>query len=281
MEIWRRRAAPPGSPEATAIIADLAKLSLAVRHAPERPVLTLNNWREVTGRAPRWTLDEKIDRLVRQLSQLGGFGHRFEFAKNGLPLRALYAAAGASSLDEGRFLLGTLEEHGLAKLGWDSEGFRGELTSAAWRALEVQRTPSSSGRCFVAMWFNDEMADAWTGGFKVGIERAGMEPRRVDEVDHVNKICDQIAIEIEAAEIVIADVTGFRSGVFFEAGYAAALGKPVMWTCREDFHGQLGDHFDTRQYNHLKWKAPDDLAELVAAKLPVLRWLKPRERDPR
>ncbi len=33
---------------------------------------------------------------------------------------------------------------------------------------------------------------------------------------------------------MIADFTGHRGGVYFEAGFAHGLGIPVIWTCRED-----------------------------------------------
>jgi hypothetical protein len=50
-----------------------------------------------------------------------------------------------------------------------------------------------------------------------------------------------------------------RSGVFFEAGFGMGLGIPVVWTCRKDFTDELGNHFDTRQYNHLIWTDAADL----------------------
>jgi nucleoside 2-deoxyribosyltransferase len=90
-------------------------------------------------------------------------------------------------------------------------------------------------------------------------------------VDHVNKICDQILAEVRAAELVVADFTGFRSGVFFEAGFAMALGKPVICTCRESHFDELGKHFDTRQYPHLKWTDPADLRAKLSTKLRALR----------
>ena len=36
------------------------------------------------------------------------------------------------------------------------------------------------------------------------------------------------------------------------------LGRPVIWTCREDDMERL--HFDIRQYNTIDWKTPEDLA---------------------
>lgn len=36
------------------------------------------------------------------------------------------------------------------------------------------------------------------------------------------------------------------------------MGKPVIWTVREDHKDEL--HFDTRQFPHLVWKDSADLA---------------------
>jgi hypothetical protein len=43
-------------------------------------------------------------------------------------------------------------------------------------------------------------------------------------------------------------------GLYFEAGFAKALGKEVFWTCRfDDFNGL---HVDTNHYGHIKWSEP-------------------------
>jgi nucleoside 2-deoxyribosyltransferase len=64
--------------------------------------------------------------------------------------------------------------------------------------------------------------------------------------------------EIRRSRFVVADFTGHRGGVYFEAGFAMGLGLPVFWTCRKD--GLAGLHFDVRQYNCIDWDDPADLA---------------------
>ena len=58
---------------------------------------------------------------------------------------------------------------------------------------------------------------------------------------------------------MVADVTQQKQGVYFEAGYALALNRPVIWCVRED--DLCNVHFDTRQYNHIVWKTSEDLQE--------------------
>ncbi|MBK6422872.1 MAG: hypothetical protein IPF77_11770 [Gemmatimonadetes bacterium] len=111
----------------------------------------------------------------------------------------------------------------------------------------------------MAMWFAPELEAAWSEGFAPGITDAGFSPVRVDLVEHNGKICDRIIAEIRRSGLLVADFTGQRGGVYFEAGYAMGLGIPVIWTCRHDDASKL--HFDTRQYNHIIWQTPQELRE--------------------
>ena len=63
--------------------------------------------------------------------------------------------------------------------------------------------------------------------------------------------------EIKNSRFLVADVTGQRQGVYFEAGYAIGLGLPVIWSVHENDLENV--HFDTRQYNHIVWNTADDL----------------------
>jgi nucleoside 2-deoxyribosyltransferase len=62
--------------------------------------------------------------------------------------------------------------------------------------------------------------------------------------EHINKIGDEIISQIRRSKFLIADFTGHRGGVYFEAGLAMGLGLPVFWTCRRDDLDKL--HFDIR-----------------------------------
>lgn len=56
-------------------------------------------------------------------------------------------------------------------------------------------------------------------------------------------------------KFVLADFTGHRGGVYYEAGFAQGLGLDVIWTCRSDHVEEL--HFDIRQYNCITWDQTD------------------------
>ena len=131
------------------------------------------------------------------------------------------------------------------------------------RLAEIQETKTDSSRGFMAMWFDQSMDKIWQEGFEPGIRRAGYEPIRIDQKEHVNKIDDEIIAEIRRAKFVVADFTqgetGARGGVYYEAGFAHGLDIPVIFTCQKDWLKKI--HFDIRQYNCITWER-DDLKKL-------------------
>jgi nucleoside 2-deoxyribosyltransferase len=70
-------------------------------------------------------------------------------------------------------------------------------------------------------------------------------------------ITDRILSEIRLAQFVVADFTGQRRGVYFEAGFARGLGRDVIWTCRRSALSKV--HFDTKHLGHVVWDTAEDL----------------------
>jgi len=134
-----------------------------------------------------------------------------------------------------------------------------ELTlKGAMQAEEWEDVSAASSQGFVAMWFAPELNEAWLKGFEPAIRNAGYKAQRIDQKEHANKVCDEIISEIRRSRFVVADFTGHRGGVYFEAGYAMGRSLPVIWTCRKDCMDDL--HFDIRQYNCIDWQNADELA---------------------
>jgi hypothetical protein len=121
------------------------------------------------------------------------------------------------------------------------------------------RKEEASSIGFCAMWFNEEVASLWTSVIEPATRLAGYESLRIDGKQHNGKIDDEIMASIRGSRFVVADFTGNRGGVYYEAGFAHGLGLPVIFMCRE------GDelHFDIRQYNCIFWK-PDGLEDAQA-----------------
>jgi hypothetical protein len=152
------------------------------------------------------------------------------------------------------------------------ENFQFYLTANGLRRLdELSQMATDSDQVFVAMWFSDEMDDAYTNGFQLGINDNGFRALRIDQKEHSNKIDDEIIAEIRRSRFIVADFTCqlanvdqknvaiARGGVYYEAGFAQGIGIPVIWTVRSDCIDHV--HFDTRQYAHIVWDTPLDLRE--------------------
>lgn len=135
------------------------------------------------------------------------------------------------------------------------------ISPSGWEFLEESGL-SDGSTGFVAMWFDDSMDLPWKEAIYPAIVDAGYEPLRIDKREHNNKIDDEIVASIRRSRFVVADFTGGRGGVYYEAGFAHGLDIPVIWSVRKDWLSQL--HFDTRQFNHIPW-SDSDLASFRSA----------------
>jgi len=145
------------------------------------------------------------------------------------------------------------------------------LTIDGWIEVEKLKTPNiESKQAFVAMWFDPTMEEPFEKGI-LPLEdetETGFKMFRVDKAQfNDEKICDKIIAEIKRSRFLIADVTGHRQAVYFEAGYAMAMGLPVIWTCKNDNEHTDKCCFDTRQYPHVFWKDADDLKNRLKNKI--------------
>ncbi len=140
------------------------------------------------------------------------------------------------------------------------------ITLDGWKHLaELRQIGRTSNQAFVAMWFDHSVDTAWSEGFEPALRDVGYAPVRVDRVQHNGKIDDRIVAEIRRSGLMVADFTGDRGGVYYEAGFAHGLGLPVIYTVRKDYVDRL--HFDTRQYNHIVWASSADLRESLSSRI--------------
>jgi hypothetical protein len=158
-------------------------------------------------------------------------------------------------------ILKELSEQGLIR---DSNSTMQELRKTlTLRGLEIienlQNSSIDSKQAFVAMWFDPSMDDFYKKGIKPAVEEAGYTAIRIDLKEFNNKICDELIAEIKRSKFLIADSSGSRNAVFFEAGFAKGLGREVIFTVRKADVDKLKEHFDTRQYNHIVYDSPEDL----------------------
>lgn len=236
------------------------KLAAWVRNQNEHgqtPIISSYTLDEVTKLPEHSVLDKQtiLLRAIERRTKHPGFMVDLDREKD-------YPLAWASCEDELYYLIESLEKRELISRPAKAMGSVEHIVIASdgWDFLaSLEAQPVFADQAFVAMWFDDEMDDAWEQGIKPAVEQAGYRPIRVDKEPHIDRIDAKIVADIKDSRFLIADVTGQRADVYFEAGYAIGLNRPVIWCVRKD---QLNDvHFDTRQYNHIVWKTPEELKE--------------------
>lgn len=97
------------------------------------------------------------------------------------------------------------------------------------------------------MPFSEEFADIYELGIKPACELAGAYCERVDEQIFEERMLDRIYNQIAKADVIISDMTGKNPNVFYETGYAHALGKRVLLLTQkaEDIP------FDLKHFQHV------------------------------
>lgn len=78
------------------------------------------------------------------------------------------------------------------------------------------------------MPFDQKFNDIYKFGIKGAADDVGAYAERIDEQIFTEGILDRIFNQISKADVVIADMTGRNPNVFYEVGYAHALGKIVV-----------------------------------------------------
>jgi hypothetical protein len=207
-------------------------LSAATRAASEQGQkieLTTKNWRDLAEQNERATVTARVDKLLRAIakkSRTPGTGVLLTF-EHDFPL------AGASNSRElVAYLQYVYAKRFIFPLADENATGGGEftLTVDGWQAIEPRpNIGGEPGRCFVAMSFDPALDDAYAMGIKPAIEE-DLKQKAVcmKEIATNEGITDRILSEIRLAEFVVADFTGQRGGVYFEAGFARGLGYLVM-----------------------------------------------------
>jgi hypothetical protein len=81
---------------------------------------------------------------------------------------------------------------------------------------------------FVLMPFDPDFNDIYKFGIKGAADEVGAYAERLDEQIFTEGMLDRIFNQISKADVIVADMTGRNSNVFYEGGYAHALGKIVL-----------------------------------------------------
>jgi len=119
---------------------------------------------------------------------------------------------------------------------------------------------------FVLMPFDSAFEDTYQLAILPACEAAGAYAERVDKQIFSDSIIQRIYNQIAKADLVIADMTGRNANVFYEVGYAHALGKTTLLLTKtaEDIP------FDLKDYPHIVYGS--SLTDLKSQLERRVRW---------
>jgi len=97
------------------------------------------------------------------------------------------------------------------------------------KKLERATSVGANDSCFVMQPFAAPLGDYYEKIYRPAIEKAGLRPVRADaEIFATGKIMDQVWSGINAAKVLVAELTTRNPNVFYELGLAHAMKKPVV-----------------------------------------------------
>lgn len=170
----------------------------------------------------------------------------------------------ANDLNEVKFFLDHLIERKLISSSKTNAG-KFKITVDGYNYFESHKKVIKSNLCFCAMSFEKKHNYIYNDLIKPAVNGTGFEIQRVDESPNNDGIVDKIIALIRQSKFIIADLSGNKDGVYYEAGFAKGLEKTVIFTCEEEYFENI--HFDVKHLNFLKWNKKN-----IQSAVEKLRW---------
>ncbi len=279
-----QRLFPETEPTASMLRRSVVSHAIRLRQRPGRYEFAPINIEEISSLCAQGALpnaQEQVDNLVLWVGDHLRYPAEFTFASKD----ELSAWIGIAVTPRGPYsgLVWLIEQPEtkalvVAEDGGQSEGrpqLALRLSMPGWgRYQELKHQRVDSRAAFIAMKFGDpELNGLVDDHFRPAVARAGFELRLLTDSQPAGLIDDQIRVGLRRARFVIADLTHGNRGAYWEAGFAEALGRPVIYTCRADaWERRDGDgdrlvHFDTNHLVTVMWDPanPEDAANRLTA----------------
>jgi nucleoside 2-deoxyribosyltransferase len=182
----------------------------------------------------------------------------FSFSKD-------YPLAFAANQLGAQFLVQQLADRGFVESELNSN--RVTILAGGYERIEELQAASykSTRNAFVAMWFDKSQESIFNDAIRPAVEQAGYQAIRIDKTEHVNRIDDEIIAQLKQSRFVVADFTGQRAGVYYEAGFMHGLGRNVFCMVRKEHLKEV--HFDMRQLNFIDYETAAEAKERLCFRI--------------
>jgi len=173
-----------------------------------------------------------------------------------------------SSVAEARSLFSESYRAVIEMTDYSSPADAATVSTAGQNPNVVNTRSYRPNTAFIMSWINpevprlDDLRDTVRDVFKA----FGINATRADEIEHEGVITERVLHEIATSEFLFADLTGERPSVYYEVGYAHALGKRVI------LFREKGTkiHFDLAAFNCPDYENFGDLRRKLTSRLQAL-----------
>lgn len=181
---------------------------------------------------------------------------------------------GEYSKDAKKFISGIEHHQNVFKNGDKLTAYLKHLYTKKYEGIEIPPIKKRN-QIFVAMMFSEETDRVYSDVYEPVIQSLNYSAMRIDKKEFLGSIINEITSEITDSVALIADLTGNRGGVYYEAGIAKGLqmcNHPIklVLTCHKTFFDNEGVHFDLKGDNIIIYNDDNELKERLNNRLTVL-----------